>query len=104
MYVQVAADGTVTVHEADDCRRLHLAVDGLDTEAAGAALRRAGTGELVDDGNARLDVAALRALAEPLATAPDWPQQWDAMLAYAATKGWLSPDARTVGVHVERPS
>jgi hypothetical protein len=44
----------------------------------------------------------LRSRAQLAATAPDWAQRWEAMTSYAERSGWLSPDRRSVQVHVER--
>ena len=49
-----------------------------------------------------LDVAALRAAAQALVSEPSWPAGWDAMVAYAATKGWLAGDGAALVAHVER--
>jgi hypothetical protein len=65
------------VVDIDDLGRLHLAL-----------------GEVTD-------VAALRAAAEPRATAPDWSTRWDAMIAGARSQGWLSDDGATLQVRVE---
>ena len=48
-----------------------------------------------------LDAAALRATAEPRATAADWATRWDAMIAHARGKGWLTEDGTNLQVHVE---
>lgn len=100
MIVVLAADGVV-VQEADDCGRLHLETD-LDADGAHTALAATGTGELIDDDNAWLDLAVLRSRAQLLATAPDWAESWAAMTAYAERKGWLSEDGRSVRAHIER--
>lgn len=102
MIVVLTEDG-VDVREADDLRRLHLAVTGLTEDSAGALLRGAGFGELLDRETAVLDVAALRSQASERATADDWSDQWTAMIDYARTKGWLADDGSAVQVHVEWP-
>jgi hypothetical protein len=66
-----------------------------------AELRRAGLGELFDDGSVQLDVAALHDLAEAGATLADWEAGWRPMIAYATGKGWVSADGRSVRAHVE---
>ena len=48
-----------------------------------------------------LDAAALRAAAEAEATAPDWAAQWDGMVGFARSRGWVSDDGATLQVHVE---
>ncbi len=89
------------VVDIDDLGRLHLALGAVTDEEAAEALEHSGLGRLRDADTAVLDVAALRAAAEPRATAPDWLAQWDAMVAGARSKGWLSADGATLQVHVE---
>ena len=50
-------------------------------------LERAGLGRFQDADTAFLDAAALRAAAEPRATAADWATRWDAMVAQARSQG-----------------
>jgi hypothetical protein len=85
----------------DDLTSLHLALGEVTDEEASEALERSGLGRLQDADTAVLDAAALRAAAEPRATATDWARQWDAMVATARSRGWLSEDGATIRVHVE---
>jgi hypothetical protein len=89
------------VVDVDELGRLHLALGEVTDEEAAEVLERAGLGRFQDSGTAFLDVAALRAAAEPRATAADWSAQWDAMIAHAASSGWLSDDGASLQVHVE---
>jgi hypothetical protein len=89
------------VVDVDELGRLHLALGEVTDDEAAEVLERAGLGRLRDSGTAFLDVAALRAAAEPRATAADWSAQWDAMIAHARRKGWLSDDGASLKVHVE---
>lgn len=100
MYLRIRPDAPVTVHEPDDCGRLH--VTAASDEEADTALRAAGLGRLAAPGEVWLDLAGLRALAEPAATAADWPGQWDKMVGYARSKGWADADGREVRAHIER--
>jgi hypothetical protein len=102
MYLRIRSDGPVSVHEADDCGRLHVTLDGVSEDDADAALRAAGLGRVSGPDHAWLDLAALRTRAEAAATEPGWPAAWDAMIAYAGTHGWLSPDNREVRAHIEQ--
>lgn len=99
MYVRLAAH-KASVEEADDLKRLSV-VTALDGAQAGAELRRAGLGDLVD-GSAHLDVAALHSLAASRATTAGWQDGWETMIAYAAAKGWVSEDGRHLIAHLER--
>ena len=87
--------------DIDDLGRLHLALGEVTDEEATEVLERAGLGRFQDADTALLDVAALRAAAEPRATAPDWIRRWDELMAKARSQGWLSEDGASVQVHVE---
>jgi hypothetical protein len=89
------------VVDVDNLTRLHLALGEVTDEEASEVLERAGLGRIQDGGTAFLDVAALRAAAEPRASAPDWGDRWAAMVAGAREKGWLSDDGASLQVHVE---
>ena len=54
--------------DIDDLDLLHLALGEVTDEEAAEVLERAGLGRFRDDDTAFLDVAALRAAAEPRAT------------------------------------
>lgn len=107
MIVELSAAGAV-VRDADDCTRLHLET-ALEGTKLRAALLTTNTGAPVGGLSAEgaavlLDLAVLRSRAKLVATADDWSQRWSAMVDYAGRKGWLSPDGRSVQVHVERPA
>ena len=89
------------VVDIDDLGRLHLALGEVTDEEAAEVLQRSGLGRFHDADTVFLDAAALRAAAEPRATAPDWSARWDAMVAGARSKGWLSDDGASIRVHVE---
>ncbi len=89
------------VVDVDNLTALHLALGEVTDEEASEILERSGLGRIRDADIAFLDTAALRAAAEPRATAADWSTRWDAMIAYARTQGWLSDDGASVQVHVE---
>jgi len=89
------------VVDVDNLTALHLALGEVTDEEAAEVLERSGLGRLQDAEIAFLDAAALRAAAEPRATAPDWATRWDAMVAFARSKGWVSPDGASLQVHIE---
>ena len=91
----------VQVADVDDLTKLHLALGAVTDEEADRALRDAGLGRLQDAETGFVDLAALRAAAEPRATAGDWPEKWDGMVRYARDKGWLSEDGDSLQLHVE---
>ena len=91
----------VRVADVDDLAQLHLAVGAVTDEDIDSALQQAGMGRLVDSENGVLDVAALRAAAEPQGTVADWDEQFDGMVASAADKGWAADDGAGLKVHVQ---
>ncbi len=91
----------VRVVDVDDLATLHLALGAVTDEEADRALRDAGLGRVQDAQTGVLDVAALRAAAEPQAGGADWVQRWDGMVAEAREAGRLSDDGGTVRVRVE---
>jgi hypothetical protein len=92
--------GAAEVREVDDLRRLHvLGPASLDVDRA---LRAAGLGSQDPDGRVLLDVAALRDAAESLTSDPAWPQGWEAMVAFARSKGWVASGGSALVAHVER--
>lgn len=98
----VITGGQARVENPDDCTSLSVYA-GLDADLA-AALSGAGLAAGVDrSGELDLVVSALRALAESGPVGPGWAQRWEAMLAYAQAKGWLSDDGTTVRAHVVGP-
>lgn len=89
------------VVDVDNLSALHLALGEVTDEEAAEVLERSGLGRLRDADTALLDAAALRAAAEPRATGADWPARWDAMVASARSKGWVSQDGASIQVHIE---
>ena len=88
------------VVDVDNLKALHLALGEVTDEEAAEVLERSGLGRFHDPDTAYLDAAALRAAAEPRATAPDWADRWDEMVATARSKGFLSDDGASLKVHV----
>jgi hypothetical protein len=89
------------VVDVDDLSRVRLALGEVTDEEAAEALERAGLGRMHDDGTASLDVAAVRAAAEPRATGAGWADDWDRMIAVARSEGRLTADGAGLQVPVE---
>src|ERR1700681_1042605 len=104
MYVAVdfgVDPATVVLAEASDCTRFHVAVRGSGDAGTLDGALRAGSGGTVDgDGEAVVDVAAVRRLAAGSVGAT-WDDDFAAMLDYARSKGWLSDDGGAIRAHVE---
>jgi hypothetical protein len=99
VFVRLSSN-TATVHEADDCHRLHVLTDLPDSELANA-LRVTGAGRMRADGDVDLDVGHLFRHAKADATLTDWPDQWEQMIVYATARRWVSDDGAFVRAHVE---
>ena len=100
MIVRLEADGAV-VADGDDCSAVHVQTT-LDADGLRAALLRTGTGSLATDaGEVVLDVAVLRTRAALLASAPDWAQRFDALIASSGER--LTDDGLGLRVPVEHP-
>ncbi|MFD2092752.1 hypothetical protein [Blastococcus deserti] len=89
------------VVDVDDLSKLFLALGEVTDEEAAEVLERSGLGRLTDGGTAVLDLAAVRAAAEPRATAPDWQSRWDELVTHARTQGRLSEDGAGLQVPVQ---
>ena len=90
----------VQLVEPEDCKRFHLGVRGGDSEALGAALSTQAVGRLLPSGDALIDIDAVRRLAA--GQVPDsWGRDFDAMIGYAKSKGWLDDTGEAIQAHVE---
>ena len=91
MIVVVGPDRPPLLAADADCAAFHVHHVGGDLAAGLAAIG----GGLLDDGDALVGVAWVRATSSAPAAAID------GMLAYAETQGWLSDDGATIRAHVE---
>jgi hypothetical protein len=101
VFVLVTGDGgdaRATVEDQQNLKQLHVEFRGPGDGAADAALRAAGLGSLEGD-HAWLEAAALRAAGDG---SPGWNAQFDAMLSFAASRGWTSDDSSLVRAHIVR--
>ncbi len=89
------------VVDVDDVGSVRLALGEVTDEEAAEALEQAGLGRLHDASTASLDVAALRAAAEPRAGGPEWIRRWDEMIASARAGGRLSEDGASLHVRID---
>lgn len=97
----IVVDGdSVRLHEPEDLKGFKVVVESGDEAAARQAL--ASVGRLVDRETAWIRTGAVRALAHG-SVDDDWDEGFEAMLEYAASKGWLSEDGSEIQAHVEWP-
>ncbi|HZP29584.1 MAG TPA: hypothetical protein VFC99_11575 [Acidimicrobiia bacterium] len=103
MYVKVdlaTTPPTVSLEEPDDCKRFHLAVvGGRDAAMVFGALVDAAAGRLEGD-HAWITVDSVRRMAAGR-VGPEWDAEFEAMLGFARSKGWLDPTGGSIRAHVE---
>ena len=108
MFVLVTAGGgtQATVEDAGNLKQLHAEFRGVSDRTGAQVIAASGLGS-ADEEHAWLDVSALRAAGDESVRAAggdaaDWARQFDAMIAYAASKGWTDPDGSRVRAHIIR--
>src|SRR5487761_1136380 len=94
--VILRVDGTsAQVEEAADLRRLEVWSRGR----LGGALPAVASSVDGDDDHVWLDISALRGLGG-VGRDADWHRQFDEMIAYAASKGWIDGAGSAVRAHI----
>jgi hypothetical protein len=99
MFISVGQDGTLTLCEPDDFKRLHVEAAGgeMSADDVAAALAPVATRE---GDNFWLGVDALKALSGRAEDAT-WAASFAAMIASVQKFGWLSADGQRVRCHLK---
>lgn len=93
------ATGTVTLDECDALNRFHVRSVG---DAASVVRALGDHGRAADKADhVWVRIESLRELASGKVDA-DWSQRFDAMVAYATSKGWLDPSGTCLMAHIQR--
>lgn len=92
------AAASVTVVEPDVLDAFSARSDTLDDAAVGAAMGPAG--RAAGDAHVWVDAAWIRSQVGDTAGA-DWGDRFDAMVAYAASKGWTDGTGTHIKAHLE---
>lgn len=98
--IVVVDEGTARLDDPEDLKGFKVVVPSGDEATAAQALKS--VGRLVDRETAWIRAGAVRALAHGRVD-DDWEEGFEAMLGYAASKGWLSDDGSEIQAHVEWP-
>ena len=98
MFIAIA--DTITLEDAGNFREFHVAIDG-DVAAAVAAFDGRATASERDN-HLWIDIALVQELAGDAVDA-EWQSQFDGMLAYANSKGWIDEAANRVEAHIQPP-
>jgi len=104
MYVDVKYGqnhtAVVALGGEDDLKRFSVRVPAsCSAELVASSLMSAGAGRL-DGDEAAINVDWLRQNTE--ARSQQWQQDFERMLAYAASKGWMDPAGTVVNAHIEK--
>ncbi len=95
----IVVDGdSVRLDDPEDLKGFKVVVPSGDETTVTQALKS--VGRLVDRETAWIRAGAVRALAHGRVD-DDWDEEFEAMLGYAASKGWLSDDGSEIRAHVE---
>jgi hypothetical protein len=95
--VRLDATGEASVIEPEVLTRLHVEVKGMGPIELGSI------GALDDDGeHAWLFVEELRALALTTGLPAGWGGDFDNMLRFATSKGWVDDGRGAIRAHIER--
>lgn len=98
MILLLSPDTPPQLTDVDRLDRLHAECPGELTDMMAGSLCR-----FDDDGaHVWLDIAAARAAGAAAADPGDWVDRYDAMIAYAVSKGWGDGNGTHVRAHVER--
>lgn len=98
MIIRLSNDAPPVLDDVDRLDRLHA-----DSPGALAAMQPGALCRFDDDGeHVWLDIAAARTAGADLADDDGWTDGFDAMIAYAASKGWTDDAGTHVRAHVER--
>jgi hypothetical protein len=90
----------VSLRDPDDCGRFHVEVIGpRDDARLGHALVDADVGRVVDE-HAFVDIGAVRRMAAGW-VGESWADDFEKMVAYARSKGWLDETGNAIQAHVE---
>lgn len=98
MIVRLAADAPPALADLERLDRLHAESPGPLADMAPGPLCR-----FDDDGeHVWLDIAAARDVGSTRSDDAGWVVRFDAMIAYATSKGWTDDTGTHVRAHVER--
>ena len=100
MFVNVAADGRVSLEEKDDFRAFKLLVEGGPARLDHVRRALDGTAEVQDQGRAWIFEQALRKRPE-VANDATWQSNLGAMIEKAKPHGWVDDAKKAIRAHIE---
>lgn len=96
MYVNIEND-SAEVLDLENLRALEVRTNGADGAAVASALAASALGT-VDGDHAWLSITALKA--QGAALGAEWASDFDGMISYAATSGWVDDEGVSVRAHL----
>jgi hypothetical protein len=93
------AGPVVDLDDVDDFNAFKVLARGLRTQELADAF--APVGQMADDGDAFIDIEAVKRLAGERSSRSEWLASFDAMVDYARSRGWVSADGRSIRAHCE---
>jgi hypothetical protein len=101
MYLSVEGpveDPRICVGRPGDCRSLYVTSNGIGYDAVAEILESSGIGKRNAEPDLWIEIAALEKLAQ--LDRPTWAEDFDAMIAFAATRGWIDDNGELVAAHL----
>ena len=100
MIIRLANDAKPQLDEADDCKKFHVEAVAGSAAALADNLGAAGSSDGAGEDHVWIDIAWVRAAASGR-VATGWASEFDGMIGYAASKGWLNEAKSAIRAHVE---
>jgi hypothetical protein len=94
---------SVSLEEPENCQQFHVVVHGDAGDAlVGSTLDAAGVGRSSPTaGHVYVNIDALRSMAKGR-VGDSWADDFEGMLGYASSKGWLDESGSAIEAHIER--
>lgn len=101
MFVRISGPGgQPALVEAEDCKKFHVSYGGADGTPAQVAAALGDWAAGATDEHVWIRIAAVRSAAAGT-VGPGWDGEFDGMVGYAASKGWLNEAGDAIAAHVE---
>ncbi len=108
MFVRISGpDAQPELVEAADCKRFHVEYGSAPASAAEVAAALGswadGATDAATDDHVWIRIDAVRTAAAPVVEA-GWAADFDGMLSFAASKGWLNEAGDAIAAHIVTPA
>lgn len=100
MIIRIDNDDNVRLDEPEDCKKFHVEAPAGSALKLAASLGDAGSGDGAAEDHVWIQIAWVRAEASGR-VGPSWDGEFDGMVGYAASKGWLNDAKTSIRAHIE---